>query len=63
MLCCCALLLASLGPVAVRGELPAPWNSYHTTDEILSEFARMASENPNLMKWQPVRAMCMTDRR
>lgn len=47
--------LASLAPVAVQGALPAPWNFYHTTEEILSEFARMASENPNLMKWQPVR--------
>jgi hypothetical protein len=47
--------LASLG--TARAGLPAPWGHYHTTEEILAEFTRMAAEKPNLMRWQPVRCV------
>jgi hypothetical protein len=38
------LLAAALLPLVslARGALPAPWDFYHTTEEIQAEFAQMA---------------------
>ena len=48
-----AVLLCGL-PRAAVARLPDPWSSYHTTDEILSDFSRMAEEHPRWMRWERV---------
>ena len=50
-------LAAALLPLVslARGALPAPWDFYHTTEEIQAEFAQMARDYPLIMKWQPER--------
>ena len=48
-----AVLLCGV-PRAAGARLPDPWSSYHTTDEILSDFSRMAEEHPRWMRWERV---------
>ena len=42
------------GAASGRGEASDPWSSYHTTDEILSDFSRMAEEHPRWLRWERV---------
>ena len=48
-----AVLLCRV-PRAAVARLPDPWSSYHTTDEILSDFSRMAEEHPRWLRWERV---------
>ncbi len=50
----CAALLAALCLAVASAALPEPFASiYHSTDDIMAEFAALAAGHPDVMTWQP----------